>query len=138
MYMTLKFGDKEYEVTNYSVSVGTVSGDSKLANAVPGEISMNLDLPPSANPADGLLGFAQQQHSVAKDKGSGTLTIFKDKDVEQGLQEITFEQGWITDLDMSTSEVDDRFSVGIRIAAAKVVVSGVPFEHRGRGEHFSK
>ena len=27
---------------------------------------------------------------------------------------------------------------GIRIAAAKVVVSGVPFEHRGRGEHFSK
>jgi hypothetical protein len=137
MFIQLTFGEKTYRVVNYSVSVGTVSGDTKLANCVPGELSLTVELPPSANPAAEFLGFAVDQHNIAKDKGQGTLTVFKEEGVDESLKEIAFKQGWITDLDMATSEMDDKFNVSLRIAAADMVISGVQFNHRGRGEHFS-
>ena len=139
MYMLFGFGDEAtYHVTNYSLSVGTVAGDTKLANCVPGELSVNIELPPDALPAAEFLELAKDQHNTAKEKGKGKLVIFKGEDVGESLQEITFEKAWITDLDMGSSEMDERFNISMRIAAASVTVSGVVFEHRGRGEHFGK
>ncbi len=141
MHIMFGFGSEnpelKYHVTNYSLSVGTIAGDTKLANAVPGELSLTIELPPSANPYTDFLSFAVDQHNTAKDKGAGKLAVFKGEDVGESLQEITFKNGWITDLDMGTSEVDERFTISLRIAAATMNVSGVAFIHRGRGEHFS-
>jgi hypothetical protein len=123
-------------VTNYSFSLGTVSGDTKLANVVPGELSVNLELPPVANPAAAFLQFAVDQHNTAKEKGQGRLSVFKGADVGESPQEIEFTDAWITDIDVSVSEMDEKFNVSLRIAAANMVISGVQFSHRGRGEHF--
>ena len=136
MHMNLEFGDVTYHVTNYSFSLGTVSGDTKLANVVPGELSVNIELPPEANPAEAFLAFAVDQHNTAKDKGKGKLSVFKGADVGESLQEIEFWSAWITDIDVSVSEMDEKFNVSLRIAASAVLISGVEFIHRGRGEHF--
>ncbi|MGD8412883.1 MAG: type VI secretion system tube protein TssD [Candidatus Latescibacterota bacterium] len=136
MFMRLEFGDKEYSVTNYNFSLGTLSGDTKLSNVVPGELSVNIELPPEANPAEEFLQFAVDQHNTAKDKGAGVLTVFKGADVGESLQTIEFTQAWITDIDMSVSEIDEKFNVSLRFAAASMVISGVNFAHRGRAEHF--
>lgn len=138
MYMTLDFDGTVYHVTNYSFSLGTVSGDTKLANVVPGELSVNIEMPAEANPGAALLGFAVDQHNTAKDKGKGKLTVFKGESVGESIQIIEFEKAWITDIDMSVSEIDEKFNIALRLAASKVTVSGTPFVHRGRGEHFGK
>ena len=138
MHIVFGWGDEQnYHVVNYSLSLGTVSGDTKLANCVPGEISMVIELPPDANPAQEFLAFAVDQHNTASDKGSGKIIVFKGKDVGESLQEVAFNQGWITDIDLSVSEHDEKFNISVRIAAADVTVSGINFMHRGRGEHFS-
>ena len=136
MHINLEFGDVTYHVTNYSFSLGTVSGDTKLANVVPGELSLNLELPPEANPAEAFLQFAVDQHNTAKDKGAGRLSVFKGADVGESLQEIEFSKAWITDIDVSVSEMDEKFNVSLRFAAAEMTISGVMFSHRGRAEHF--
>jgi hypothetical protein len=137
MHMNLEFGDVTYHVTNYSFSLGTVSGDTKLANVLPGELSVNLEMAPEANPGELFLQFAVDQHNTAKDKGQGRLTVFKGADVGESVQVIEFKDAWITDIDMSVSEMDEKFNVSLRFAAANVSISGVAFTHRGRGEHFS-
>lgn len=136
MFMNLEFDGEEYTVTNYNVSLGTVSGDSKLANVVPGELSVNVELPLDANPGEKFLQFAVDQHNTAKDKGAGVLSVFKGENVGESLQKIEFSQAWITDYDQSVSDIDEKFNVSLRIAAAKMIVSGVEFTHRARTEHF--
>ena len=137
MHMLFGFGDAiKHRVTNFSFSLGTVSGDTKLANVIPGEVSVSLELPPTANPAEGFLAFAVDQHNTASEKGEGTIVVYKGQDVGESLQEISFSNAWITDIDIGSSEMDEKFNVSLRIAAADIVVSGVTFTHRGRGEHF--
>jgi hypothetical protein len=143
MYMKFTWGaggtdDDFYLVLGYNVSVNTLVGDAELRNCSPSELSLTLDIPTDVNPAAEFFKFAGDQHSIAKEKGQGTLSVFKGKDVDETIQEITFMDGWITSLEMGVSTSDKTFLVHVRFAAAIITISGETFVHGSRSSNFTK
>lgn len=144
MYIVFGFGknpsadDLKYVVTSYDFSVDTLTADTSPANCLPGEITLQLELPPEANPASEFLSFATQQHATAATDGAGKIAVYPGENVGQSLQEISFRKGWISHLDVSTSVGDDKFHVTMRVSAAEVTVSGIDFQHPSRLAHFAK
>ena len=144
MFMRFGWGDNpgpkemKYSVTNYSLSIDTQGDTTKIANCVPGEICLTIEIPDTEkNPAAEFIGFAVDQHNTAKDKGKGKISVYRGEDVGESIQEISFKKGWITDLDLGSSVHDSKSVINLRIAAAEVTVSGISFMHRGRNEHFA-
>lgn len=126
----------EYRVTEYTFSVNSQGGETKLSNCQPGQINLTLELPPEPHPGKEFFQFAAEQHDTSGDKGKGTLTVFKGKSVGESLQEISFEDGWVTTLSLNVAEKDDKFQLKCNIAAAKVMISESEFVHHRRAEHF--
>lgn len=128
--------DMPYRVTNFDLSVHNSYGDAKLANCVPGMIRLNVEIGPTKDPGSDIYLFAVDQHNTASDQGCGKILVYKEKGVDESLQEITFERAWISDISSSVSEMDDKFNISFTIIAAVITVSGVAFEHPGRLEYF--
>jgi len=140
MYIQFKWdkGDTSYRVLNYNFGVYSEAGETSLSNCQPGVINLTLQLPDEPNPGKEFFAFAAEQHDTAGEKGSGVITVFKgEKTSHESLQEITFAQGWITALEISVSDVDDKFMLSCSIAASAVFISESEFAHHRRSEHFS-
>ncbi|MEE9269208.1 MAG: hypothetical protein V3V49_03010 [Candidatus Krumholzibacteria bacterium] len=139
MVIKFKLGSgAEYKVTNFDVSVETVGG-GQLANCAPGEIRVNLELPPGAEPAKDLYEYASAQHADAESKGSGIIQVFKgrdDKPVGESIQTVEFSKAWLGDIDSSFSIHDEKFNLSFTVISSEMKISGVEFDHPRRNELF--
>jgi hypothetical protein len=131
--------DKKYRVLSYDFDVSSEGGDTALSNCQPGTIDLTIELPAEANPGSEFFAFAAEQHDTSKEKGKGTITVFKgEKTTQESLQEIVFSDAWITSCSLNVRDEDDKFSLDCKIAASIVFFSGTDFLHPRRLEHFNE
>jgi hypothetical protein len=138
MYLQLDFLGQKYDVLDYGFDTMSEGGDTMLSNCVPLQISVTVEIGAKKNPAGELFAFAADQHSVAKEKGKGSITVKKAKDVGDALQVIEFTNAWISGIGMNVGTMNDKFTVNFMISPSTVKISDVAFEHKGRLEHFEE
>jgi hypothetical protein len=130
---------KPMRVTNFEVSLQS-AGSTQLGDCIPNTIRVDLLLPPTnKNPAQKLFNFAHSQHADAKAKGNGVIKVFPGQDGKkdgQAIQTVEFNRAWISDIDSSISEHDEKFSIRLTLITTEVTISGEKFEHDGRAELF--
>ena len=140
MVIEMKWNGKDYEVMSFDVSLQS-AGSSQLAECIPGTIRVAVEVPPKASPGKDFFNFARTQHSQAKTKGKGQISVFKGHDRKkegQAIQTVKVEKAWLSDLDTSVSETDDNFYFSLMFIATEVTISGEAFKHDAREKLFAE
>jgi len=144
--MFIKFGwgknlgkeDLKYEVTDFNVSLSSSDEYAGgLGNCVPGSISLTLEIPANLNekPAGDIFSFARKQHDDASKNGAGKIVVYEGPETAAPLiQEVEFDQAWISDLSSGVSRHDEKFTLSMSVTAATVKISDVEFKDKRRAE----
>jgi hypothetical protein len=130
-------GDLKYEVTDFNASVSsTAEFSGRLNNCVPGQITLNLEIPykATAKPAKELFEFAKSQHDKAKGEGGGKIVVYEGRDKQDVVQQVEFDEAWITDMSHGVSRHDEVFSLSVTVTAASVTISDVKFVDTRKSE----
>lgn len=138
MVIELKWDGKLYDVTTFDVSLAS-AGASQLAECIPGTVKVAVEVPPKFAPGKDFFNFARTQHSQAKTKGKGQISVFKGHDRKkegQAIQTVKFEKAWLSDVNTSVSEHQDSFFFSFTFVATEVTVSGETFKHAAREKLF--
>lgn len=131
---------KPMRVTNFDVSLQSAAS-SQLGDCIPNTIRVDLLLPAEKRPAQKLFNFAHSQHADAKAKGNGVIKVFPGHDGKkdgEAVQTVEFNRAWISDIDTSVSEHDEKFGIRLTLVTTEVVISGETFVNDGRAELFGK
>jgi len=131
MVIKMEWNGQTYDVDDFSYDLSFPAG-TDVSDAVPGHVSVTIELPPEPNPGKEILDFAKGQHgNFSGGKGEGTITVYsgakKSKDDSQSLQTIKFKDAYFVDIDGGSSEQDSTFRMRLQIVSTDMTVSTVQF-----------
>ena len=125
MHITFIWNDKEYEVINFDVSLGTAG---KFADAAAGEIELTLRGDPESGAFKSLYEFGSDQEAQAN-SASGKIVVKPTEDKES-IETIEMKSGYFSMISQDMSKIDESVYLTVKVRAAEVSVSKAKFEDK--------